>query len=720
MQPKNAIRLMLFGLGFLSIGTQIYLMREFLVVGNGNELIFGVVLALWMLLTGAGAWLGRFSNFLEGKSGLILSLIIVAGLLPILMILQLFLAKALLVPHGSMASMGMLVTMATLVQMPFCMLNGFLFSFLSSRSVGNNLASAYSWESMGSMASGALVNLVFLWMFDLWQSLLFLTAGYLILALIFAFNMVRRGHFYLTLFFSALILAVFLFVDFLKFSESILYRDQQVISNMGTPYGQVVVTKNQDQYNFYENGLLLFSGGNEINNEENIHPAMVQRNHPRNVLLISGGYSGTLDEILKYNPNLIDYVEMNPALILIASKFTSQLDHPAVRIHETDARKFVRQTQQSYDIAMVNLPAPSTLQLNRYYTLEFLTEIKKKLSPGGVIAYSLPTGSDYVSKDAGRLNSILFQTLKHRFNHVLIIPLQRNYFLASDSALDIDIPALVQLRRIETVYVNQYYLDARQLRERAAYIAENISPTTLTGSTTLSGCINRDFYPVATFYQNLWWLGYFTVNPLWILVGFLIILVFLLAGLNSVSAGLFTGGFTLASTEIILIFSLQVIWGYLFQAIGVIIMIFMIGLAVGAASGMRFLRIRNSLFYFVLQTALAFYSLGLPFLILWLSKGKLDDIWVQMILGVCAFQAAFMVGIEYRLATIIAGSSPRNVVASLYSADLFGSAMGAFATAAILFPVFGIIYTGLFLAVLNIFSAMIFFIRQRKLVSLLQ
>ncbi len=727
MQPKNAIRFMLFGLGFLSIGTQIYLMREFLVVGNGNELIFGVVLALWMLLTGAGAWLGRFSHFLSGKSGLTLALMIVAGLLPTLMILNLDLAKAMMVPHGSMSGIWMIVAAATLVPLPFCLLNGFLFSFLSVLSAGNTLAEAYSWESMGSMASGALVNLVFLWMFDPWQSLLFLTAGYLIMVLVFAFNMERRNHFYLGLFFAAIILMGLLFVDFRTFSESVLYRDQQVVSNLSTPYGQVVVTKNQDQFNFYENGLLLFSGGNEISNEENVHPAMVQRDHPRSVLLISGGYSGTLDEILKYDPDLIDYVEMNPSLILIGSKFTSQLDHPAVRVKETDARKFVRATQQSYDMAMVNLPAPFTLQLNRYYTLEFLTEIKKKLSPGGVVAYSLPTGSDYVSEEAGRLNSILFQTLKHRFSHVLIIPLQRNYFLASDSALDIDIPALVQQRGIETVYVNQYYVDVRQLRERSAYVAKNIDSTysycqvstTLRGSPTLTGCPNRDFYPVATFYQNLWWLGYFTVSPFWILFGFLVILVLLLAGLNSVSAGLFTGGFTLASTEIILIFSLQVIWGYVFQAIGVIIMVFMTGLAAGAASGMPFFRIKHSRAFIILQTTLALYCIGLPFLLLRLSSGKHDDIWVQMILGVCAFQVAFMVGIEYRVATLLARSSPRNAVARLYSADLFGSAMGAFATAAMLFPFFGIVYTGFFLAVLNIFSAMIFFIQHRKLVSFL-
>ena len=55
MYQKNATRPALFALGFLSIGTQIYLVREFMMVFNDNELIIGLVLASWMLITGLGS-----------------------------------------------------------------------------------------------------------------------------------------------------------------------------------------------------------------------------------------------------------------------------------------------------------------------------------------------------------------------------------------------------------------------------------------------------------------------------------------------------------------------------------------------------------------------------------------------------------------------------------------------------------------------------------------
>ena len=47
-------------LGMTALATQIILLREFVSVFQGNELVIGVVLAGWMMLTGAGAFLGRF------------------------------------------------------------------------------------------------------------------------------------------------------------------------------------------------------------------------------------------------------------------------------------------------------------------------------------------------------------------------------------------------------------------------------------------------------------------------------------------------------------------------------------------------------------------------------------------------------------------------------------------------------------------------------------
>ena len=49
-----------FALGFMAIPAQIILMREFLLVFGGNELIIGLFLAYWMLLTACGSYAAKF------------------------------------------------------------------------------------------------------------------------------------------------------------------------------------------------------------------------------------------------------------------------------------------------------------------------------------------------------------------------------------------------------------------------------------------------------------------------------------------------------------------------------------------------------------------------------------------------------------------------------------------------------------------------------------
>ena len=56
------------------------------------------------------------------------------------------------------------------------------------------------------------------------------------------------------------------------------------------------------------------------------------------------------------------------------------LADPRLRTHLTDARHFVRRTEESYDVIIVDLPDPSTAQLNRFHTREFFGQARKALA----------------------------------------------------------------------------------------------------------------------------------------------------------------------------------------------------------------------------------------------------------------------------------------------------------------------------------------------------
>ena len=256
MQGKKAIYTALFGLGFISISTQIYLLRQSYVVFYGNELILGIMLSVWMLLTGAGAWLGRYFPRLKDPGRFVLFLMLVLSALPALMMIKLNLYRAILLPTGTIAGIKDVVYAAFLVLLPFCLVNGFLFSALSgmlgkeSEAVDHHMnrsgekndnpastdpesknpagkkdpGNAYSLESLGSLFAGVLVNFILLWFFPSWKSILLLTGFYLLTVVIFAFHLKGSLTPWITILISVLIVILLIKADIRRYHISLFIQ----------------------------------------------------------------------------------------------------------------------------------------------------------------------------------------------------------------------------------------------------------------------------------------------------------------------------------------------------------------------------------------------------------------------------------------------------------------------------------------------------------------
>ena len=104
-------------------------------------------------------------------------------------------------------------------------------------------------------------------------------------------------------------------IDLDELSTAIQYPGQRVVFRGHSPYGKLVVAEMSGQYNFMENGVVLFSTDNVLRLEETVHYAMSQRPKARRVLLVGGGVSGTAAEILKYGVEAVDYVELDPLVL---------------------------------------------------------------------------------------------------------------------------------------------------------------------------------------------------------------------------------------------------------------------------------------------------------------------------------------------------------------------------------------------------------------------
>ena len=707
---ENTLRISLFTLGFSSLATQIFLIRECFAVLNGNELVIGIVMANWMLLTGAGAYIGRFFRRMKGKIPFLLFLQFLFSLLPMLMLLKLDLWKAISLPSGSVPGFIPVIRSMFLFQLPFCLLNGFLFVAyvheLSEMTRKNATSGSYAIESVGGMFAGLLVNIYILNFSGMFDGLRILLVINLLVCMLFSVTCGIRPQKIIMVPVCLIFMVLPFFADLDTYTGKLYYPGQHLIFHKNTSYGKLDVTMNACQLNYFENGLLLFSSNNEIVNEESVHFAMIQHPVPKKILLVSGGISGTVTEILKYHPLRIDYVELDPGLIKLGQRYSKILDDKRIHIIHGDARRFIRQTKEKYDVVLVNLPEPSTLLINRFYSREFFMELKQVLNPGAVVCESLPTTSDYVSKSAARTNSTLVQTMKTRFRNVLILPGQKNYFLASDSSLSPEIDSLIAGRGISNLYVNSWYLDENSLKERSEYIHFHLDK---------NAEVNSDFRPVAFFQQLRYWTSMFEWNMLAAGIVILVLLFFVFISLNRISLGLFTGGFTASSLELLILVSFQVIYGYVFLATGIILALFMAGLALGAFSFNRIIPVPTEKRYIYIQICMALFSLGFPFIILALNLPGIPVILVQAVFVFLTLILSFITGLEFSLASAIGGKDITLRTSFNYSADLFGSAIGAIVTTLLLLPFLGFVASSLVMVVMNLFSAGFLYLGQKKL-----
>jgi len=174
----------------------------------------------------------------------------------------------------------------------------------------------------------------------------------------------------------------------------------------------LLLQKQQNRKISFWMAFSFFSTGNPIEAEESVHYALSQTKKHANILLISGGICGLTKEILKYNPEAVDYTEIDPELIRLGKKYTNFASDKRVNIINEDARLFIKRTDRFYDAVIIYLPEPSTAQLNRFYTFEFFCELKSKLNKSALVSLSLPLTENYVSKEASDLNSSVYNTLK--------------------------------------------------------------------------------------------------------------------------------------------------------------------------------------------------------------------------------------------------------------------------------------------------------------------
>lgn len=293
-----------------------------------------------------------------------------------------------------------------------------------------NVSAIIEKDYYGSLAGGVFFAFIGIPIFGIIYTPFILGAVNFVVAcilLVFIWKYIPQNKKRKYLFFSFLVAILILLGSIvakpiIEFDEQTKYKDKIVFSKQ-SKYQKIIITQWQNHYWLYINGNQQLSTIDEIMyHEPLVHPVMMLHGYPQNVLVLGGGDGCAVREILKYKSiKKITLVDIDPEMTLIGKTnpiFTklnqNALINNKVNIINTDGFKYIENDTNYYDVIIIDLPDPKTIELNRLYSYEFYYLCKKRLTKNGYIVTQ--AGSPYYATKAFKciqktLDTVGFSTL---------------------------------------------------------------------------------------------------------------------------------------------------------------------------------------------------------------------------------------------------------------------------------------------------------------------
>ncbi len=731
---------------------QLLLLRELLVAFYGNELTIGVIVGNWLVTEALGAYLAGWLKQ-NRVSTVYLYLIFLLGF-ALLLPVAIFLAPNIVyllfdILPGETVGVFPIVISSLVLLGPVSLAHGASFP-LTCRLFEEHLprrapvGRIYVYETLGTLLGGALFTLLLAERFlplelAVSLSVLHVLAG---LFIVYLFNSVSLSFYRKVFLHGAAATALVCFVTLLLNAQDLHYQalqyrwpEQDIMHYQNSPYGNIVVTHRKGEYTFFYDGrpAMTVPEPDTALISDFAHLTAAAHPRPERILLLGSGPGGLLNEFLKHPLKEAYYVELDPYLPRVVEQFPTSLTEkeladPRVEVEKVDGRRFLRAIDSEFDLVVMGFLSPDSLQSNRLFSQEFFSLVKERLTEEGILAFTIPGSEAYLSFEMAMLNDSLYKTLLEVFNYVEVIPGEENIFLASETPVNISPGALknnLKERELLKGMFSEEYLQYRLEPARIDWVKSEME--------RVDARLNYDFDPAALLYALTYWgsayspellsvlQGLEDLDPYHYLLALLGVTFFIFMLLRRLSAkenialpfAIGSTGVAAMAFDLLLIFILQTLYGFAYQAIGLLLAIFMGGAFLGGSWSMkkndRPGKFKLMCYLETVLVALLGAFIGLALLLQQLV-GQLPDLLVLFAIGGFSLFAGFAVGAEFPVAAGLlsrgTGNSPTEDAAAktagrLYSADLLGGWVGGIVVAIFLFPALGMASSLLILAFLK-------------------
>ena len=268
--------------------------------------------------------------------------------------------------------------------------------------------------------------------------------------------------------------------------------------------------------------------------------------------------------------------------------------------------------------------------------------------------------------------------------------------------------------------MNRHYLDAMLAADRMVDMRRAIAQP---------AALNKDFNPVLYYYHLRHWMSQFETGFGLLQALLLVLLCVYLVRLRGTAFVLFASGFAGTALEIVLLLAFQVLCGSVYHQLGIIITVFMTGLALGAMMANRGMKSRSNgvmkswdkpgpapasshhhsttptaKHLAILALAIAGYAILLALVLPRLNR--LGDMaaslgFIKTVIALLTLILAVLVGMQFPLANRLEFDGTVAGASRLYTADFVGAFLGALLASTLLIPLIGVMGVCLLTAVLN-------------------
>jgi spermidine synthase len=719
------MRFQLFAVGAIALLGQVVLLRECEVAFFGSELVLVLGLGAWLLGSAAGAAPGRGAQPPGGRA--VRWLFVALGLL---LPLAVVFARGVRILFGGVPGaylpFGLQLLTLALCLVPVSLLLGLLFQWTARRFIatGRSPASAYALESAGGLLGGLLATL--LPAAGLQNLGAVLLCGVAAIAATWpgsrasgapaghppkagrGSQVAGRGSLVAgrrSAAAAGLFLALALLIATPALDRGMTrWNHPDLLATRDTPYGRVTVTGMLGQIVVFENDALAYESQGTAA-EEFVQLAAIQRDTVNRVLVLAGAAQGLVAELLRRHPARVDDVELDARLLALVEPQLPDpqrlaLADPRVHLAFADPRRFLDRAP-AYDLILIGLPEPESGRTNRFYTREFFAACAAHLAPGGVLALRLRSAENLWTPVLARRTASIHRALREVFPATAVLPGTTNLLFASRAPLERD-PAVLggRLRALDpgTRLVTPAYVRYLYANDRFAEIARRLADT--------PALANRDARPICYQTTMMLWLARFFPSlarldlpeadartmartpGVWAAAAALG-LAFLLARRRAalrrvlLAAAAGCAGMLLESA---LLLDYQTRSGVLYQDLGVLLMAFMGGLALGAWALERLVRrigcgrLAGALTF----ATLAVLGLACAALLRAGAGGGLAGSAAML------FACGFLVAAAFAFAVLHGAPDGGAVIGPVYAADLLGGCAGSLVAGLVAIPMLGL------------------------------